>query len=91
MAASRRVVECNAYARSAAFTGYENMVLLGDRVSGTTLGIVGMGTIGLEVAKRAAGFSMDIVYHNRNRSARVRSARCLRMVAVHCTYRTQNE
>ena len=67
LAAARRVVECDAYARSAAFTSYDNLLLLGSRVSGTTLGIVGMGTIGLEVARRAAGFRMRILYHNRNR------------------------
>ncbi|NWU69832.1 GRHPR reductase, partial [Pterocles burchelli] len=40
---------------------------LGDEVSGKTLGIVGMGTIGYKVAERANGFEMKILYHNRNR------------------------
>lgn len=39
---------------------------LGRRVSGKRLGIVGLGRVGLAVAQRAAGFSMDIRYHNRN-------------------------
>ena len=69
---SHRRAPCNRhvlcrYARSPAFKEYENLVLLGDRISGTTLGIVGMGTIGLEVAKRARGFNMTVLYHNRNR------------------------
>lgn len=40
---------------------------LGTEVSGATLGIVGMGTIGYKVAERAKGFEMKILYHNRNR------------------------
>lgn len=67
LAAARRIVENDAYARSAAFTAYDNLLLLGSSVHGTTLGIVGMGTIGAEVARRAAGFSMKILYHNRTR------------------------
>ncbi|PKU30540.1 glyoxylate reductase hydroxypyruvate reductase-like [Limosa lapponica baueri] len=39
---------------------------LGDELSGATLGIVGMGTIGYKVAKRAKAFEMKILYHNRN-------------------------
>ncbi|KAL6489294.1 hypothetical protein MHYP_G00030350 [Metynnis hypsauchen] len=40
---------------------------LGNDVSGATLGIIGMGRIGYKVAKRAKGFDMKILYHNRNR------------------------
>ncbi|XP_061112623.1 probable 2-ketogluconate reductase isoform X4 [Conger conger] len=40
---------------------------LGTDVSGATLGIIGMGRIGYKVAKRAQGFEMKILYHNRNR------------------------
>lgn len=39
---------------------------LGVEVSGATLGIVGMGTIGYKVAERAKAFEMKILYHNRN-------------------------
>lgn len=41
--------------------------MLGVRVSGKTLGILGMGKIGQELAQRARGFNMKIIYHNRNR------------------------
>ncbi|XP_036448334.1 probable 2-ketogluconate reductase [Colossoma macropomum] len=41
--------------------------LLGNDVSGATLGIIGMGRIGYKVAKRAQGFDMKILYHNRHR------------------------
>lgn len=40
---------------------------LGTDVSGATLGIIGMGRIGYKIAKRAQGFEMKILYHNRNR------------------------
>ena len=40
---------------------------LGQDICYSTLGIVGMGSIGYKVAQRAKGFNMDIVYHNRNR------------------------
>ena len=39
----------------------------GRKVSGSTIGIVGLGSIGCAVAKRATGFNMKILYHNRNR------------------------
>ena len=67
MAAARRVVTADAYARSAAFTKYDNMIFLGKDVTGATLGIVGMGRIGAEVARRASGFKMKVLYCNRTR------------------------
>ena len=36
-------------------------------IHGATLGIVGMGNIGYQVARRSIGFDMKILYHNRNR------------------------
>jgi len=39
-------------------------------VSGTNLGIIGVGRIDMEVAKRAAGLKMQIFYHNRNRKSK---------------------
>ena len=41
--------------------------LLGVRVTGKTLGILGMGRIGRAMAQRARGFDMTVVYHSRNR------------------------
>ena len=65
LASARRVVEGNTRARGPAprvvWTDF-----FGTEVSGSVLGIVGMGRIGLEVAKRARGFNMSILYHNRN-------------------------
>jgi len=39
----------------------------GSKVSGSTIGIVGLGRIGCALAKRATGFDMKILYHSRNR------------------------
>lgn len=47
-------------------TEYSPADCLGAEVSGATLGIVGMGTIGYKVAERAKAFEMKILYHNRN-------------------------
>ena len=55
------------FARGPQFTRYQNMVLLGRDVCGATLGIVGMGRIGSEVARRGSGFRMLTLYHNRRR------------------------
>ena len=67
LAAARRVVEGDRYARSAEFTRYDPAYMLGREVHGATLGIVGMGRIGAQVARRAHGFDMQVLYHNRNR------------------------
>ena len=42
-------------------------MFLGAEISGTTLGIIGMGRIGRAIARRAAGFRMPVIYHNRTR------------------------
>ena len=67
LAVARRVVEGDHYARGASFTHYDPGYMLGREVHSTTLGIVGMGRIGEQVAKRARGFDMTVLYHNRNR------------------------
>ena len=66
---ARKLVPAHEYARSPAYTRYAHQVLLGAPVAGTTLGIVGMGRIGLEVARRGAGFRMRVLDHNRSRRA----------------------
>jgi len=68
MAAARRIPEADKFARGSGYTRYQNMIYLGRAVAGTTIGIIGMGRIGTAVAKRATGFSMKILYHNRSRS-----------------------
>jgi glyoxylate reductase len=68
LAAGRRVVEGDRYARGPDFLRYDPSFLLGREVHGRTLGIFGMGRIGRQVARRARGFDMTVLYHNRNRS-----------------------
>jgi glyoxylate reductase len=68
MAAARRIPEGDRMVRSGRFVGWSPSLLLGHDVHGKTLGIVGMGDIGTAVARRAAGFGMRILYHNRNPS-----------------------
>lgn len=67
LATARRVVEGDALVRAGRFAGWAPELLLGVEVHGKTLGIVGAGRIGRAVAKRARGFAMRILYHNRTR------------------------
>jgi glyoxylate reductase len=69
LAAARRLVEGDRYARSPAFTRYDPGYILGREVHGATLGIVGLGRIGKQIAKRARAFDMEILYHNRRPDA----------------------
>lgn len=67
MAASRNLIIGDRYARSPEFTHYDPSILHGCEVHGSTLGIIGMGNIGTQLARRAQGFYMKVLYHNRNR------------------------
>jgi glyoxylate reductase len=69
LAAGRRIMEGDRYARSPEFTTYDPGYMLGREIHSTTLGIIGMGSIGEEVAKRARAFNMTVLYHNRNRKS----------------------
>ncbi|MFM9106043.1 MAG: 2-hydroxyacid dehydrogenase [Chloroflexota bacterium] len=60
MSAARRVVEGVEYVRAGHWKTWGPTLLLGQQVTGATLGIVGFGRIGREVARRARGFGMDI-------------------------------
>jgi len=67
LAAARRLVEGDRYARSRDFTRYDPGYILGREVHGQTLGIIGLGRIGRQIAKRARGFEMPVLYCNRRR------------------------
>ncbi|MCF2937157.1 D-glycerate dehydrogenase [Paenibacillus alkaliterrae] len=67
MAASRRIVEASDYLRSGQWTTWSPMQLTGQDVYGASLGIIGMGRIGEALARRAKGFNMRVLYHNRSR------------------------
>ena len=64
MAAGRRVSEGDRYTRAGNWKTWGPMVLLGQDIHGSTLGIIGFGRIGVEMAKRAKGFGMNIVYYD---------------------------
>ncbi len=68
MATARRVVEGDKFTRSGRWKTWEIMGFTGQDVHGATLGIVGMGRIGSAIARRARGFAMPILYHNRTRA-----------------------
>ncbi|MGF6771820.1 gluconate 2-dehydrogenase [Paraburkholderia sp. GAS199] len=69
IAASRRMVESDRFVRSGAWRGFAYDLMLGMDLHGSTLGIVGMGRIGQAIARRAAGFDMNVMYCNRTRLA----------------------
>ncbi|MEC8728453.1 MAG: D-glycerate dehydrogenase [Pseudomonadota bacterium] len=62
----RRLAEGNALVRSGKWTGWAPTGMLGHRINGKRLGIIGLGRIGQAVARRARGFGMSIHYHNRH-------------------------
>lgn len=69
MAIARNLQQGIDYARGPEFRFFDPTLFHGTEVHGSTLGILGMGAIGSEVARRAAGFDMTVLYHNRRRVA----------------------
>jgi glyoxylate reductase len=67
LAVPRRLVEGERLVRAGDWTGWSPTGMLGHRIWGKRLGIIGMGRIGTAVARRARGFGVSIHYHNRNR------------------------
>jgi glyoxylate reductase len=67
LATARRIVEADAYLRTGAWRGWGPMQFVGLDVDRRTLGIAGLGRIGKNVARKAAGFDMKIIYSDMNR------------------------
>lgn len=67
LATARRVVEGDRMTREGKFRFWTPFGFLGRDVTGKRLGIVGMGRIGRALARRAMGFDMQVVYHNRRK------------------------
>ncbi len=67
LAVPRRLAEGERLIRSGDWTGWGPTSMLGHRIWGKRLGIIGMGRIGSAVARRARGFGLSIHYHNRRR------------------------
>ena len=65
LAVPRRIAEGDRLTRSGEWTGWAPTRMLGHRINGKRLGIIGMGRIGCAVAHRARGFGLSIHYHNR--------------------------
>ena len=67
LAVPRKVIEGENLIRSGKWEGWSPTHMMGRRIWGKRLGIIGMGSIGQAVARRAIGFGLNIHYHNRNR------------------------
>jgi len=65
LATARQIPAGHALVQQGAWTGWDPRQFLGVDVFGHTLGVIGMGRIGQAVARRAAGFNMPVLYHNR--------------------------
>ena len=65
MAVSRRIIEGAEAVKHGTWSGWSPTWMLGSRLHGKKIGIVGMGRIGTAVARRAKAFGLDIHYHNR--------------------------
>lgn len=64
---ARRIVEADSFTRQGEFHGWKGDLFLGGDVYGKTLGVIGCGEIGKAVARRALGFNMPVLYHQRKR------------------------
>lgn len=67
LSSARRIVESDSLVRNFRFHGWNATLMLGTHLSGKTLGIVGLGRIGLATALRARGFQMKVIYYSRTR------------------------
>jgi glyoxylate reductase len=70
LAAARRLGEAERFVRARRFRGWTPLGFVGQDVHHATLGIVGMGRIGQQMARRARGFEMRVLYHDERRNDR---------------------
>ncbi len=82
MSTARRIVEAAEFIKNGEWKSWSPLLLAGHDIHHKTIGIVGMGSIGQAVAKRAAGFEMNILYHNRSRKLEAEK----QLGAVYCTF-----
>ncbi|WP_271853499.1 2-hydroxyacid dehydrogenase [Planococcus maritimus] len=69
LATARRLVEAERTVRTGEWQAWTPMGMTGQNVHGSTVGIIGMGRIGEAVCRRAQGFNMEVIYHNRTRKS----------------------
>lgn len=67
LAAARKIVSGDKVTRAGEFYGWRPTFYLGSQLKGTTLGIIGLGNIGKNLAKRARAFEMKVIYYSRTR------------------------
>lgn len=82
MATARRIVEAAEFVKAGNWKSWSPLLLAGHDIHHRTIGIVGMGSIGAAVAKRALGFDMKVLYHNRFRKVELES----QLGATYCSF-----
>ncbi len=82
LASARRIVEASEIVKEGRWAHWSPFFMAGSDVHHKTIGIVGMGRIGEAVAKRAKGFDMEILYHNRSRKPEAEE----QLNAVYCDF-----
>ncbi|WBW50412.1 NAD(P)-dependent oxidoreductase [Peptoniphilus equinus] len=83
LASVRRLIEGEKDLRDGGFMGWRPTYFLGEELRGKTLGIIGMGNIGKNLAKRAIAFDMEVIYYSRHRKEDVE--------ALGAVYKEQDE
>lgn len=81
MATARRIVEADRYIKEGKWKSWSPLLLAGMDIHHKTIGIVGMGSIGEAVARRAKGFNMEVLYHNRSRKSEAEETLGVRYVS----------
>jgi len=65
IALTRKIIEADRFTRRGKFIGWDPLLFLGDELKGKTIGIIGMGRIGRDMAFKCRAFGMNILYYNR--------------------------
>ncbi|WP_301169783.1 2-hydroxyacid dehydrogenase [Brevibacillus nitrificans] len=87
MATGRRLMEANRFLLNGEWKSWSPSLLAGQNVYGATLGIIGMGRIGEAVARRAKGFGMRILYHNRSQKQQAEAETGAELVSLEALLR----
>ncbi|MFB0561182.1 MAG: 2-hydroxyacid dehydrogenase [Candidatus Lokiarchaeia archaeon] len=82
LAAARGIISADSYVRSGEWKEPIPVIEMGTDLSGKTLGIVGLGRIGTEVAKRAKCFEMNVIYYDSERDSKKEEALGVRYVSL---------
>jgi len=62
---TRKIIEADQFTRRGKFIGWDPLLFLGDELNGKTIGIIGMGRIGRDMAFKCRAFGMNVIYYNR--------------------------